>query len=135
MKIYKQSITSHYYFISFFFTMNSLIISLFNNGHFEVKLWSLLFLACILFLLIYVTLKSRYILEGDLLLICSGFYKNKIEIKRIEKISKRKIIFTNKYKLLIQPSRYNQIHLYPRQSDLENLLKDLKEINPNIIIN
>ena len=135
MKTYNQSFLSHYYFISLFFTLFSLTITIFHNKHNEIKILSLLTFVLIVGLFIYAVICSKYIFDGDILLICSGFDKQIINISRIEAISKRKILFTNKYKLLIHPRRYNQIDLYPRQSDLENFINDLKVINPNIIIN
>lgn len=134
MNTYKQSILSQYTFISLFFTLISLSISLFNGRHYEVKILSLLLIIAIIAYIIFVAIRSRYILEGNELLICSGFDKKKIDINRIEAISKTRVLFTNKYKLQLHPRRYNQIDLYPKQADINNFLNEIININPNIIV-
>lgn len=133
MKTYKQSILSQFTFISLFFTLVSLLITLFTSRYFEVKILSLVTFISIFGLFIYIVIRSRYIFAGNELLICSGFDKKKIDINRIEAISKTRILFTNKYKLQLHPRRYNQIDLYPKQADINNFLNEIININPNII--
>ena len=133
MKTYKQSILSQYNFIGLFFTLFSTSITLFNGRHLEVKILSLLLIIAIIALIIFVAIRSRYILAGNELLICSGFDKKKNDINRIEAISKTRVLFTNKYKLQLHPRRYNQIDLYPKQADINNFLNEIININPNII--
>lgn len=130
MKTYKYSLISHYYFISLFFTLFSLSISLFNNRYIELKL---IILLTIIVLCGYLVLKSKYIINGDVLYICSGFDNYKVDINRIEAISKTRVLFTNKYQLQLHPRRYNQIDLYPKQADFNNFLNEIIKINPNII--
>jgi hypothetical protein len=134
MKTYKQSILSHYSYIGLVFTLSSLSITVFNPRHFEVNILSLILIFSIIALYIFVVIRSRYIFASNELLICSGFDKKKIDINRIEAISKTKVLFTNNYKLQLHPRRYNQIDLYPKQADIDNFINEIININPNIIV-
>ena len=39
-----------------------------------------------------------------------------------------------KYNVEIKTGRFNRTYLYPRQDDIDNFIKDIVDINPNIIV-
>jgi hypothetical protein len=57
-----------------------------------------------------------------------------LDIKKIKSIHKRKLLFFNKFYIDFKISQFRWISVYPHQSDIDIIIKDLVEINPNIIV-
>ena len=57
-----------------------------------------------------------------------------IDILKIKSIHKRKFIFLDKYYFDFKLSQYRWISIFPLQSNFNNIINDIIEINPNIII-
>ena len=57
-----------------------------------------------------------------------------LDIKKIKSIHIRKLLFFNKFYIDFKMSQFRWISAYPHQSDIDSIIKDLVEINPNIIV-
>ena len=75
-----------------------------------------------------------YKLNDTYLIIKTGFDSTKIANTKIESIRKKKFLFLNKYYLELKSGRFNFNYLYPRQDDINNIINDILEFNPNVII-
>ena len=57
-----------------------------------------------------------------------------IDILKIKSIHKRKFFFFNKYFFDFKMNQFKWISIIPLQSNIDAIINDLKEINPDIII-
>lgn len=125
MKQYKKSILG----VSFFIAMLPLlIISEIIDPYSFIRLF---FIILLLVILIYEYKFSFYIIKDQKFSIPTV---QNIDIQKIISIHKRKFFFFNKYYFDFKMSQFNWISIYPLQSDIDTIINDLKEINPDIII-
>jgi hypothetical protein len=131
MKTYKTSFTSYIYLITYACFILQLSLNLSNGKYLYFK-----FIAIILNLLIIILVisKARYILNDQYIIIKGFLESRKIDIMTIESISIKKVQLFKKYNLEIKTGRYNRTFLHPRQVDIDNFIKDIVDINPNIIV-
>jgi hypothetical protein len=99
------------------------------NEHTLFKLfWTLL----IIIKIVYINKYSYYIIKENCFITRpSG---KDIEILKIKSIHKRKFYFINKYFCDFKLSQFDWISIYPLQSDIDTIINDLIQINPNIIV-
>lgn len=126
MKRYKKSIFSRYayYLTALFFVIILQIID------YQTDLYSLM----IILISIYLILKSiysYYIIKDQKFSLPMA---ETIDILKIKSIHKRKFFFFNKYYFDFKMSQFRWISIYPLQLDIDAIINDLKDINPNIII-
>jgi len=126
MKRYKKSILGVVIFI--ITILPWLIILEISDSHSFIRLF---FLILFIVILIYEYKFSFYIIKDQNFSI--PIAKN-IDILKIKSIHKRKFFFFNKYYFDFKMSQFRWISIYPLQSDIDAIINDLKEINPNIII-
>lgn len=125
MKRYKKSILG----VSFYIAMLPLlIISEIIDSHSYSRLF---FIILLIVILIYEYKFSFYIIKEQNFSIPMA---QNIDILKIKSIHKRKFFFFNKYYFDFKMSQYRWFSIYPLQSDIDTIINDLKEINPNIII-
>lgn len=131
MKKYKQrvflpySITSLTIFASLFVSMN-------NGRNIETKMTGLFF---ILVGILYIIIQTKYIIEGDKLLLKIGkITETTININKIENISLVKVRFMKSPKLVIRSGKYNKFDFFPIQNDIDDFIKDIQHINPNVSV-
>jgi len=126
MKRYKKSILGVVIFI--ITILPWLIILEISDSHSFIRLF---FLILFIVILIYEYKFSFYIIKDQNFSI--PIAKN-IDILKIKSIHKRKFFFFNKYYFDFKMSQFRWFSIYPLQSDIDAIINDLKEINPNIII-
>lgn len=131
MKTYKPTITSFNYLIIYIGFMLQLSLNLFNGKYLYFKLITIIL---ILLFIILVISKSRYLLKDRCIIIKAFADSRSIDIMTIESISIKKVQILKKYKLEIKTGKFNRTYLYPRQDDIDNFIKDIVDINPNIIV-
>ena len=85
----------------------------------------------LIFFFIFNLLFTFYIIKEHTFLLT---YFRKIDIFKINVIYKRKHKILNKYYFDIRLRNFRLISIYPLQSDIDIIIKDLIEINPDIII-
>ena len=125
MKRYKKSILGVIFIITI---LPWLIILEISDSHSFIRLF---FLILFIVILIYEYKFSFYIIKDQNFSI--PIAKN-IDILKIKSIHKRKFFFFNKYYFDFKMSQFRWISIYPLQSDIDAIINDLKEINPDIII-
>ena len=111
--------------------MLQLSLNLFNGKYLYFKLITIIL---ILLFIILVISKSRYLLKDRCIIIKAFADNSSIDIMTIESISIKKVQILKKYKLEIKTGRFNRTYLYPRQDDIDKFIKDIVDINPNIIV-
>lgn len=131
MKTYKPSIVSFYYLITYVCFILQLSLNLSNGKYLYFKLIAIVL---ILLFIILVISKSRYLLKDRCIIIKAFADSRKIDIMTIESISIKKVQLFKKYNLEIKSGRFNRTCLSPRQADIDNFIKDIVDINPNIIV-
>jgi len=126
MKRYKKSSLFHYgYHLSLLVWM---IFLQFWAHQTDVFLFMILLtLIALIFKKIYV----YYIIKDDKFSLPMG---DNLDIKKIKSIHKRKLLFFSSYYIDFKISQFRWISVYPHQSDIDSIIKDLVEINPNIIV-
>jgi len=131
MKTYKPSNVSYNYLIIYVVFILQLTLNLFNGRFIFLKVFAIFLILSIIILVIS---KAKYILN-DQCIILKGFLESrKIDIMTIESISIKKVQLFKKYNLEIKTGRFNRTYLHPRQADIDNFIKDIVDINPNIIV-
>jgi hypothetical protein len=85
-------------------------------------------------MIILVISKARYILNDQCIILKAFLESRKIDIMTIESISIKKVPLFKIYTLEIKTGRYNRTYLSPKQADIDNFIKDIVDINPNIIV-
>lgn len=125
MKRYKKSVLG----VSFYIAMIPwLIISEIIDSHSYIRLF---FIILFIIMFIYDYKFSFYIIKDQNFSIPMA---QNIDIQKIISIHKKKFFFFNKYYFDFKISQYRWFSIYPLQSDIDAIINDLKDINPNIII-
>ena len=125
MKRYKKSILgSIFYLIMLAFSMIQGFIDTFSY----IRLFFILLFIAIL---IYEFKFSFYIINDQKFSLPMA---ETIDILKIKSIHKRKFFFFNKYFFDFKMNQFKWISIIPLQSDIDAIINDLKEINPDIII-
>jgi len=131
VKIYKQRVFLQYS-ITFLTIVTSLFVSMNNGRNIETKMTGLFF---ILVGILYIITQTKYIIEGDKLLLKIGkITENTIDINKIETISLVKVRFMKSPKLIIKTGRYNKFSFFPIGNDIDDFIKDIQHKNPNISV-
>jgi hypothetical protein len=131
VKIYKQRVFLQYS-TTFLTIVTSLFVSMNNGRNIETKMTGLFF---ILVGILYIITQTKYIIEGDKLLLKIGkITENTIEINKIETISLVKVRFVKSPKLVIKTGRYNKFAFFPIGNDIDDFIKDIQHKNPNISV-
>ena len=131
MKTYKTSITSFFHLSYWIIIILQISLNL-NHGRFlYLKISAIIIILTIIF---FIVIKTKYKLNDTYLIIKTGFDSTKIANTKIESIRKKKFLFLNKYYLELKSGRFNFNYLYPRQDDINNIINDILEFNPNVII-
>ncbi len=131
VKIYKQRVFLQYS-ITFITIVTSLFVSMNNGRNIETKMTGLFF---ILVGILYIITQTKYIIEGDKLLLKIGkITENTIDINKIETISLVKVRFMKSPKLIIKTGRYNKFSFFPIGNDIDDFIKDIQHKNPNISV-
>jgi len=126
MKRYKKSFLFRYgYYLTLLVWMN---ILLFRSNQTYVFLFMILLT---LIALILNSIYAYYIIKDNKFSLPMG---DNLDIKKIKSIHKRKLLFFNKFYIDFKISQFRWISVYPHQSDIDIIIKDLVEINPNIIV-
>ena len=131
VKTYKTSITSFFHLSYWIIIILQISLNL-NYGRFlYLNISAIIIILTIIF---FIVIKTKYKLNDTYLIIKTGFDSTKIANTKIESIRKKKFLFLNKYYLELKSGRFNFNYLYPRQDDINNIINDILEINPNVII-
>ena len=131
VKIYKQRVFLQYS-ITFLTIVTSLFVSMNNGRNIETKMTGLFF---ILVGILYIITQTKYIIEGDKLLLKIGkITETTININKIENISLVKVSFMKSPKLVIRSGKYNKFDFFPIQNDIDDFIKDIQHKNPNISV-
>lgn len=125
MKRYKKSILGVSFYIAI---LPLLIIAEIIDSHSVVRSF---FVILFILLIIYEYKFSFYIIKDQNLSIPMA---QNIDILKIKSIHKKKFFFFNKYYFDFKMSQFRWVSIYPLQSDIDAIINDLKEINPDIII-
>ena len=131
VKTYKTSITSFFHLSYWIIIILQISLNL-NYGRFLYL--NISAIVIILTIIFFIVIKTKYKLNDTYLIIKTGFDSTKIANTKIESIRKKKFLFLNKYYLELKSGRFNFNYLYPRQDDINNIINDILEINPNVII-
>ena len=131
VKTYKTSITSFFHLSYWIIIILQISLNL-NYGRFLYL--NISAIVIILTIIFFIVIKTKYKLNDTYLIIKTGFDSTKIANTKIESISNKKFLFLNKYYLELKSGRFNFNYLYPRQDDINNIINDILEINPNVII-
>ena len=125
MKRYKKSILgSIFYLIMLALSMIQGFIDTFSY----IRLFFILLFIAIL---IYEFKFSFYIINDQKFSLPMA---QNIDILKIKSIHKKKFFFFNKYYFDFKMSQFKWISIYPLQSDIDAIINDFKDINPDIII-
>ena len=131
VKIYKQRVFLQY-IISSLTIIISLSISIQNGRNVGTKIT---FLLITFFGILYVITQSKYYIDrGKLLLKIGRITERTIDIDKIENISLVKVRFMKSPKLVIRIGKYNKYDFFPKDYDIENFIKDIQLINPNVSV-
>jgi hypothetical protein len=125
MKRYRKSILAASFYIV---TLLSLIIQEIIDTHSYIRIF---FIIILIILLIYEYKFSFYFIKEQKFSIPMG---QKIDISQFKSIHKRKFFFFNKYYFDFKLSQFSWVSIFPLQSEINNLINDILEINPNVII-
>lgn len=125
MKRYKKSILGVSFYIAI---LPLLIIAEIIDSHSFVRSF---FVILFILLIIYEYKFSFYIIKDQNLSIPMA---QNIDILKIKSIHKKKFFFFNKYYFDFKMSQFEWISIYPLQSDIDAIINDFKDINPDIII-
>ena len=109
-----------------------LLISVSISEIFDHTYFKLFWIVLIIIKLIYVNKYSYYIIRQNRFITKPG--PQEIDILKIKSIHKRKFFFFNKYYFDFKMSQFRWVSIYPLQSDIDTIINDIIEINPNIII-
>ena len=125
MKRYKKSILGVSFYIAI---LPLLIIAEIIDSHSFVRSF---FVILFILLIIYEYKFPFYIIKDQNLSIPMA---QNIDILKIKSIHKKKFFFFNKYYFDFKMSQFKWISIYPLQSDIDAIINDFKDINPDIII-
>jgi len=132
MKKYKQRVFLQYFLITYLTIVASLFVSMSNGRNIEIKMTAVFF---ILVGILYIITQTKYIIEGDKLLLKIGkITETTININKIENISLVKVSFMKSPKLVIRSGKYNKFDFFPIQNDIDDFIKDIQHINPNVSV-
>jgi hypothetical protein len=132
MKKYKQRVFLQYFLITYLTIVASLFVSMNNGRNIEIKMTAVFF---ILVGILYIITQTKYIIEGDKLLLKIGkITETTININKIENISLVKVSFMKSPKLVIRSGKYNKFDFFPIQNDIDDFIKDIQHINPNVSV-
>ena len=132
MKKYKQRVFLQYFLITYLTIVASLFVSMNNGRNIEIKMTAVFF---ILVGILYIITQTKYIIEGDKLLLKIGkITETTININKIENISLVKVSFMKSPKLVIRSGKYNKFDFFPIQNDIDDYIKDIQHINPNVSV-
>ena len=132
MKKYKQRVFLQYFLITYLTIVASLFVSMNNGRNIEIKMTAVFF---ILVGILYIITQTKYIIEGDKLLLKIGkITETTININKIENISLVKVSFMKSPKLVIRSGKYNKFDFFPIQNDIDDFIKDIQHKNPNISV-
>ena len=122
---YKKSILGVGFYIAI---LPLLIIAEIIDSHSFVRSF---FVILFILLIIYEYKFPFYIIKDQNLSIPMA---QNIDILKIKSIHKKKFFFFNKYYFDFKMSQFKWISIYPLQSDIDAIINDFKDINPDIII-
>ena len=125
MKRYKKCILGVSFYIAI---LPLLIIAEIIDSHSFVRSF---FVILFILLIIYEYKFPFYIIKDQNLSIPMA---QNIDILKIKSIHKKKFFFFNKYYFDFKMSQFKWISIYPLQSDIDAIINDFKDINPDIII-
>ena len=125
MKRYKKSILGVSFYIAI---LPLLIIAEIIDSHSFVRSF---FVILFILLIIYEYKFPFYIIKDQNRSIPMA---QNIDILKIKSIHKKKFFFFNKYYFDFKMSQFKWISIYPLQSDIDAIINDFKDINPDIII-
>ena len=134
-KIYKSKVSYTLLFVVFL-VLYVPLIPFFRGREIDAKMMMVVGLITLLFaFILYTFIKTVYIIDGEKLLIKSGFIRYKpIDIKTIKKIAPTKNIISSPApsfdRIEIKYGKYDEIIISPKEK--QNFAKDLLKINPKI---
>jgi hypothetical protein len=124
-KFNKSSFSGNSYFIT-------LLILISIPEIIEHKLFKLFWILLIIIKIVYINKYSYYIIKENYFITKPSTLD--IDILKIKSIHKRKFFFFNKYYFDFKMSQFRWVSIYPLQSDIDAIINDIIEVNPNIII-
>jgi hypothetical protein len=124
-KFNKSSFSGNSYFIT-------LLILISIPEIIEHKLFKLFWILLIIIKIVYINKYSYYIIKENYFITKPSTLD--IVILKIKSIHKRKFFFFNKYYFDFKMSQFRWVSIYPLQSDIDAIINDIIEVNPNIII-